>query len=37
VTFVIGPDGRVLRRKDGWYQDGWGELVELIEQASTRD
>jgi peroxiredoxin len=37
VTFVIGPDGRVLRRDDGWHQDGWAEIVELTEQTNTRD
>ena len=37
VTFVIGPDGRVLRRDDGWHQDGWAEIVELIEQTNTHD
>lgn len=37
VTIVIGPDGRVLRREDGWHQNGWSEVVELIERASTRN
>ncbi|HJN79926.1 MAG TPA: hypothetical protein QF455_03560, partial [Phycisphaerales bacterium] len=33
VTIVIGPDGKVLERVDGFTSGEWKHLVEVIEAA----